>query len=142
LTRKLPNFASLSEEDARALDAAGTREEHFDARQEIVHEGAVPHAAPVLHAGLARGYRIPGDGRRQITSFLIPGDICDPSPAGVPPKRPVQSGATHADPARLAASSANRGDQGEDHLHLRGQPEIVSGYFDRQEQLLCERQGG
>ena len=29
----------------------------------------------------------------------------------------------------------------EDYLHLRGQPEIVSGYFDRQEQLLRERRG-
>jgi CRP-like cAMP-binding protein len=30
-----------------------------------------------LQAGLACRYRILGDGRRQITSFLIPGDICD-----------------------------------------------------------------
>nr|WP_294518990.1 Crp/Fnr family transcriptional regulator [uncultured Rhodopila sp.] len=61
----------------RALDAAGSREEQFDARQDIVREGAVPHAVFVLQAGLACRYRILRDGRRQITSFLIPGDICD-----------------------------------------------------------------
>jgi CRP-like cAMP-binding protein len=77
LTRKLANFAPLSEDDRRALDGTGTREEQFDARQDIAREGAMPHAAFVLQAGLACRYRILGDGRRQITSFLIPGDICD-----------------------------------------------------------------
>jgi CRP-like cAMP-binding protein len=77
LTRKLANFAPLSDGDMRALDQIGGAGEHFDPHQDIVAEGDIPHAVFVLQAGLACRYRILGDGRRQITSFLIPGDICD-----------------------------------------------------------------
>jgi CRP-like cAMP-binding protein len=77
LTRKLANFAPLSEADARALDQACGAEECFDPRHDIVSEGAIPRAVFVLQAGLACRYRILRDGRRQIMNFLIPGDICD-----------------------------------------------------------------
>ncbi len=61
----------------RTLDGVGGGLEHVDAHQDIVAEGTVPRAVFLLHAGLACRYRILGDGRRQITNFLIPGDICD-----------------------------------------------------------------
>jgi CRP-like cAMP-binding protein len=77
LTRKLANFAPLSDGDMRALDGIGGPGQHVDAHHDIVSEGDIPHAIFVLQAGLACRYRILNDGRRQITSFLIPGDICD-----------------------------------------------------------------
>ena len=77
LIRKLENFVPLSDEDLRVLDALGQSVEHFEANQNIVAEGQIPRSVFFMLEGLACRYRLLPDGRRQIITFLLPGDLCD-----------------------------------------------------------------
>ena len=78
LARKLSLFAPLSASDRQVLDALTTTEETFPADTDIVSEGMVPRSVFLLQDGMAVRYRALPDGRRQIMTFLIPGDLCDP----------------------------------------------------------------
>lgn len=55
----------------------GERIRMFDPRQEMMREGAPPDRLFVLLDGWAYRYKHLPDGRRQIMSFLLPGDLCD-----------------------------------------------------------------
>ena len=77
LTRKLSHFAPLSASDHSILDALGTEERHFHADVDIVDEGMAPRSVFLVKEGLAVRYRVLPDGRRQIMTCLIPGDLCD-----------------------------------------------------------------
>lgn len=46
-------------------------------RQDIIREGDNPKVVNVLLSGWAMRYKQLPDGRRQILSFFIPGDVCD-----------------------------------------------------------------
>jgi CRP-like cAMP-binding protein len=50
---------------------------HVDAHQDIVREGDQPNAVTLLVQGLLCRYKIVADGKRQIMSFHIPGDVPD-----------------------------------------------------------------
>lgn len=78
LTRKLSRFAPLSASDRRLLDTLTETEELFRTDTDIVSEGMVPRSVFLLQDGMAVRYRNLPDGRRQILTFLIPGDLCDP----------------------------------------------------------------
>ena len=75
LLAKLSHLTPLSDEDGRILDALCLNEERFAANIDIVHEGDVPRSAFVLTHGMAFRYRLMPDGKRQILTFMIPGDI-------------------------------------------------------------------
>lgn len=77
LIAKLSHFAPLSHEDAHALDELCVKEERLAARVDIYAEGDAPRSAFVVTRGMACRYRLLSDGRRQILSFLLPGDFCD-----------------------------------------------------------------
>jgi len=77
LTRKLAHFVPLAEEDLRVLGRLMQPDERFEANQDIIAEGQVPRSVFVLKEGMACRYRILPDGRRQIMTFLLPGDLCD-----------------------------------------------------------------
>src|SRR4029077_11754767 len=77
LVRKLSRFLRLSRRDVAALADLTNRVRRLPARTSIVAEGDVPQSAFVLVDGMACRFRILSDGRRQIMSFIIPGDICD-----------------------------------------------------------------
>lgn len=77
LTRKLSHFAPLSASDHAVLDSFGTQERRFPADVDIVAEGMTPRSVFVVKEGMAIRYRALPDGRRQIMTFLIPGDVCD-----------------------------------------------------------------
>jgi CRP-like cAMP-binding protein len=59
----------------RILDALCLNEERFAANIDIVHEGDAPRSAFVLTHGMAFRYRLMPDGKRQILTFMILGDI-------------------------------------------------------------------
>jgi CRP-like cAMP-binding protein len=75
LVAKLSHLTPLSDEDRRILDALCLNEERLAANIDIVHEGDVPRSAFVLTHGMAFRYRLMPDGKRQILTFMIPGDI-------------------------------------------------------------------
>ena len=79
LILRLSHFQPLSADEAHALEsAAGV------VRMHRPHETLVPAKASLrshiclLLTGFAYGCRFLPDGRRQIVSYLIPGDLCDP----------------------------------------------------------------
>jgi CRP-like cAMP-binding protein len=75
LVTKLSRFIPLSDEDVRVLDGMCLNEERFKADTDIVREGNVPRSAFVLTHGMAFRYRLMPDGKRQIFTFMIPGDV-------------------------------------------------------------------
>jgi CRP-like cAMP-binding protein len=78
LIRKLEQFAKLSTDDKRALEAAASHKvRHVGPREDIIHEGDRPRQVNLILEGFACRYKALEDGRRQIVAFFIPGDICD-----------------------------------------------------------------
>ena len=77
LTRKLSHFATLSMSDRQVLDALASRDRHYPADVDIVAEGTALPSVFLVKEGMAIRYRAMPDGRRQIMTFLIPGDLCD-----------------------------------------------------------------
>jgi CRP-like cAMP-binding protein len=77
LVAKLSHFIEFSDEDVRLLKALCVNEEYFQTNTDIAAEGDVPRSAFVLTRGMACRYRLLPDGKRQILTFLIPGDIFD-----------------------------------------------------------------
>jgi CRP-like cAMP-binding protein len=78
LIRKLEHFARLSQEDRAILHrAASERVRNFAPRIDIAREGDKPKDVHLILSGWACRYKQLEDGRRQIVSFFLPGDICD-----------------------------------------------------------------
>jgi CRP-like cAMP-binding protein len=77
LVRKLEQFTPLSEAEKWVLQSAPARVQHVASHNDLVAEGDCPSDISLISEGFACRYKLLGDGRRQITAFLIPGDICD-----------------------------------------------------------------
>lgn len=78
LIRKLEQFTKLSADDKEFLRNAASRNiRHLGPREDIIHEGDKPRCVNLILEGFACRYKTLEDGRRQIVSFLVPGDICD-----------------------------------------------------------------
>lgn len=78
LIRKLEQFTQLSETDKKALqEAAALKLRQLRSREDIIHEGDKPRHVNLVLEGWACRYKVLEDGRRQITAFLVPGDMCD-----------------------------------------------------------------
>jgi CRP-like cAMP-binding protein len=77
LVAKLSHFMPLSSADVDFLKTLCAREERFRSGQIIFDEGGAPRSAFVVTRGMACRYRLLPDGRRQILSFLIPGDFSE-----------------------------------------------------------------
>ena len=75
---KMEQFTRFNTEERRRLDEMIEKETRtFGAREDLLAEGSRSDHCHVLLAGLACRYKILPDGERQITAFLIPGDLCD-----------------------------------------------------------------
>jgi len=80
LTRKLQNYTALSASERALLHTVlSERVRRHDARRDLVCEGEIRGVTLVMLAGWACRYKTLEDGRRQLSAFLIPGDICDHS---------------------------------------------------------------
>jgi CRP-like cAMP-binding protein len=78
LTCKLEQYTRMSADNRAALDElANSRPRRLLARDDIVREGERPEDMNLLLTGWACRYKTLEDGRRQITSFFLPGDVCD-----------------------------------------------------------------
>ena len=78
LIRKLEHFVRLSQTDRVILDrAASERVRRFGPRADITREGDRPKDVHLILSGWACRYKQLEDGRRQVVSFFLPGDLCD-----------------------------------------------------------------
>src|SRR4051812_7270319 len=77
LIRKLETFTKLSGDDKLSLQALTSDVRQVQARVAILEESATPTHAHLVVEGFACRCKILSGGERQITSFLIPGDLCD-----------------------------------------------------------------
>jgi len=77
LIRKLESITSLSDEDKQAIESLPTRHRVLPARQEIVRDGDRPSQCCVVLEGWLCRSKALSDGKRQIHSFHIPGDVPD-----------------------------------------------------------------
>jgi len=77
LIRKLGSIGELSDRQRDALHRLEAARVSVNAHTDIVREGDRPSSITVLLAGLCCRYKLVTDGRRQITSFHIPGDVPD-----------------------------------------------------------------
>jgi CRP-like cAMP-binding protein len=77
LILKLQHIGPLSREEERAIEQAIARTRHVAARQDIVSDGESPTDSSLILEGFACRYKLLPEGRRQISSFQIPGDFCD-----------------------------------------------------------------
>jgi CRP-like cAMP-binding protein len=78
LIRKLEHFVRLSQTDRVILDrAASERVRRYGPRVDITREGDRPKDVHLILSGWACRYKQLEDGRRQVVSFFLPGDLCD-----------------------------------------------------------------
>jgi CRP-like cAMP-binding protein len=77
LIRHLEQFGSLPENEKQVLESLVARSASFRSDQDLVSDGDVVTECRLLLTGFACRYKLLPDGRRQIMSFQIPGDICD-----------------------------------------------------------------
>jgi CRP-like cAMP-binding protein len=78
LLRKLSRFTRLSADDQALLTrVTSERVRRFAAREDIVREGDKPDNIGLFQSGWGCRHKTLEDGRRQIVSLFLPGDICD-----------------------------------------------------------------
>lgn len=78
LIRKLEHFVRLSPDDRAMLQRASSeRVRKFASRVDITREGDRPRDVHLILSGWACRYKQLEDGRRQVVSFFLPGDMCD-----------------------------------------------------------------
>src|SRR5829696_5066431 len=77
LIRKQETHLVLSDDEKNALQSIRGTIKTFGARQDIVREGDRPSACCLLLEGSLYRYKLTDDGKRQILSFHIAGDIPD-----------------------------------------------------------------
>ena len=77
LIRKLESSAPLSDAERQAIESLPVRIHNLDARQDIVRDGDQPTHCCLILDGWACRYKMLSQGKRQILSFHIPGDIPD-----------------------------------------------------------------
>ena len=77
LIRRLESVAQISDEERQAILSLPAKVRVLDACQDIVRDGDKPSHCCLLLDGWAYRYKALNEGKRQILSFHIPGDIPD-----------------------------------------------------------------
>jgi len=77
LLRRLERFTRLSGDEAAVARDLTQRTRLVPAHSDIVREGESPGDVRLIVSGWACRYRMLEDGRRQIISLLLPGDLSD-----------------------------------------------------------------
>src|SRR5688500_3356920 len=77
VVRKLSVFANFTPEEASALEAACAKTVAVPAHTDVARAEDPPISVFFLLSGLICRHKMLPSGRRQILSFMIPGDSCD-----------------------------------------------------------------
>jgi len=77
LIRKLESIATLSDKEQQAIQSLPVKIHTLGARHDIVRDGDQPRHCCLILDGWACRYKLLREGKRQILSFHIPGDVPD-----------------------------------------------------------------
>jgi CRP-like cAMP-binding protein len=77
LVQRLSRLQPLTTDERQALDSAAGPTRLHRPHEDLVREGESALHLSLILSGFAYGCRVLPDGRRQIVSYLIPGDLCD-----------------------------------------------------------------
>jgi CRP-like cAMP-binding protein len=77
MLRKLERLVALDKDDVAAIESLPWREDHARGGTNIIREGARVIECCLLASGYAARSKLTRDGRRQIVSFHIAGDMVD-----------------------------------------------------------------
>jgi CRP-like cAMP-binding protein len=77
MIRKLESIFTLTGDERQALQTLPMQVVAIRTDQAIVREGDSPSRSCLILSGFAATYKMTGDGKRQIVSFNLPGDIPD-----------------------------------------------------------------
>ena len=76
VTARLRRFEPLENNNVHALERALTHRRTYRPKSRIVREGETPGSFLAILSGWACRYKTLRDGSRQITGFMLPGDLC------------------------------------------------------------------
>lgn len=102
LVRRLEHFTALSEADRAALERLGAEARPVAARTELVREGDRLDGAILVLDGLAYRHTLRVNGARQISAYLVPGDLTDPDLALLGPADHAVTAASACRVVRIA----------------------------------------
>jgi CRP-like cAMP-binding protein len=77
LIRKLESILTLNDDERQALSSLPMQVLALKENQDVVREGDRPSRSCLILSGFVCVYKITGEGKRQIVTFNIPGDIPD-----------------------------------------------------------------
>jgi CRP-like cAMP-binding protein len=77
LIRKLSNYMDLLSDERQELDSIVQETKSFAIHSAVVREGDPTNGVYLILTGWACRYKVLPDGQRQITAYLIPGDMCN-----------------------------------------------------------------
>lgn len=77
LVRRLESYCPLTEQERQVLRDASREIADFEGDRDLVREGERPVNSNVLLDGMTFRYRLTPEGKRQILSFHVPGDVFD-----------------------------------------------------------------
>ena len=76
LLRKLEQVLALTEAERQTIEELPERVLHVGRGEDIIN-GSRPTSIHLIRTGIVGRYTLVGEGQRQITAFLVPGDCCD-----------------------------------------------------------------
>jgi CRP-like cAMP-binding protein len=77
LALRLERYAPLRAEDKKALENELLSLRRYVPRDNLARQGAPVERIFMILDGFACRYKLLPDGRRQITAYMLPGDLCD-----------------------------------------------------------------
>src|SRR5712671_3173047 len=77
LLYRLERSGTLSPQDRRRVAELPLTVTNIAAHQEIAHQGDAPSRCTLVLGGFLYAHKLASGSRRQITSFIVPGDIAD-----------------------------------------------------------------
>ncbi|GGK18461.1 Crp/Fnr family transcriptional regulator [Salinarimonas ramus] len=78
LIRRLSRYVALTPDDERLVEeAARERVRRVGPREDVMREGERPRCLYLLVDGWGMRYKSLEDGRRQVLTFALPGDLCE-----------------------------------------------------------------
>ena len=77
MIRKIESIFTLTDDERQALQQLPMQVVAIKADQDVVREGDRPSRSCLILSGFACTYKVTGEGKRQIVSFNLPGDIPD-----------------------------------------------------------------